>query len=102
MRYLIVLLLLTGCATAEPRFDADIETALENEAKAYAAMLREKMERGEMTEQDARYLYTKKTNELADRAVAQQRARHSVRQPRRQETTACRPDGFGGVRCETR
>lgn len=99
MRYLFVLLLLTGCAMAAPNM-ADIEASGIAEAKAYSAMLGAKMDRGELTEDEARYLYTQKVNELTQRFEATQRARQQ--RPASQQTTVCRPDSYGAVRCTTR
>lgn len=96
---LLIVLLLTGCATA-PNMD-DVEAAGIEEAKAYSAMLSAKMDRGEMTEEEARYLYTQKVNDLAQRFEATQRARQQPRRPA-QQTTTCKPDGYGGMRCTTR
>lgn len=95
----VLLLFLSCCATApaEPQMDQGIEA----EAKAYAAMLSDRMNRGELTEAEARSLYTQKVNELADRAVAQDRARRAGPASTPQ-TTDCKPDGYGGVRCRTR
>jgi hypothetical protein len=96
---LFVLLILCGCAAAAD-FDEDIRAPLTEEAKAYSAMLTGKMDRGEMSPEEARYLYTQKVNELTERAMAAQRARYPARAP--QQTTNCRPDGYGGMRCTTR
>lgn len=92
MRYLIVLLLLSACATA-PNM-SDVEAAGIAEAKAYSAMLQEKLDRGEMTESEARYLYQRKVNELTAifEATARARAQHG-------QAVRCRPDGLGGVIC---
>lgn len=98
MRYLVVLLMLFGCASP-PNMD-DVEAAGIAEAKAYSAMLSAKMDRGELSEEEARYLYTQKVNELTQRFEATQRARQQ-RIPR-QEVTTCKPDGYGGMRCTTR
>lgn len=99
IRYLFVLLMLFGCATPARDIDADIQAPLTAEAKAYSAMLSAKMDRGEMSEEEARYLYTQKVNELADRASAAQRARYPQRQPSLQPAIRCRPDGYGGAVC---
>lgn len=101
MRYLIVLLILSGCATAPQELDADIQAPLTAEAKAYSAALSEKMDRGELSEAEARSLYTQKVNELTERALAAHRARYPAAQPSPQ-VTQCRSDGYGGVRCTTR
>lgn len=90
MRYLAVLLMVFGCASA-PNM-ADVEAAGTAEAKAYSAMLTGKIDRGEMSEEEARYLYTRKVNELTERYEATRRARQ-------QGQVRCRPDGLGGVVC---
>lgn len=90
MRYLLVLMLVSACA-ATPNMD-DVEAAGISEAKAYSAMLTGKIDRGELSEEEARYLYTRKVNELSERFEATQRARQ-------QRQTRCRPDGLGGVIC---
>lgn len=99
MRYLFVLLLLAGCTTS-PNMD-DVEAAGIEEAKSYSAMLSAKMDRGELSEEEARYLYTQKVNELTQRFEATQRARQQPRRPAPQ-TTTCKPDGYGAMRCTTR
>jgi hypothetical protein len=71
------------------------------EAWAYRVMLAGKVERTEITDDEAAYLDTQKVNELTDRALAAERARYP-RVPTRREVTQCRPDGYGGVRCTTR
>lgn len=97
LRYLVVLMLLAGCASA-PEIDPNLEAALTAEAKAYSAMLQAKMDRGEMSPEEAKYLYTRKVNELTDRAAAHVPSPRTVTP----QTTQCHADGYGGVRCTTR
>jgi hypothetical protein len=92
MRYLFVLLLLFGCATAPDM--SDVEASGIAEAKAYSAMLQEKLDRGEMTDAEARYLYQRKVNELS--AIFEATARARAQQGR---AVRCRPDGLGGIVC---
>lgn len=99
MRYLAVLLLLAACAAAPDT--SDVEAAGEAEAKAYAKVLTEKVQRGELSETEARYLYQQKVNDLVNRLERAQRERYSYR-PIRPTETDCHPDGYGGVRCKTR
>ena len=106
MRYLIVLVLLVGCATMPDM--SDVELAHDQEAKSYSALLQSKMQRGEMTEEEARYLWEMKVNDIMERwnRVYRERAERAASAYRRAfdrtQTTDCRPDGLGGVRCVTR
>lgn len=135
IRYLFVLLMLSGCATApkeDPRWaefdrrmsgaearlkageiskrdlamtavqslqDLQINEPMMDEAWAYRVVLAGKVDRGEMTEDEARYLDTQKVNELTNRYEATQRARQQPRRPLFQPAIRCRPDGYGGTVC---
>lgn len=100
VRTCLFVLLLAGCAAP---YMGDVEDALEREAKTYYAMLQAKIDRGEISEEEARYLATQKHNEIMQRYESAQRARRPqpIRFPR-DTVTNCRPDGLGGTRCTTR
>lgn len=69
------------------------------EVWTYRVFLAGKVDRGEMTEDEARYLDTKMVNEVADRFEAAQRSRKQrpvINYPR---AVRCKPDGYGGAVC---
>jgi hypothetical protein len=123
MRYLAVLLILFGCA-AQPRIDNAVFAPLEAELKVYAAMLSAKIDSREMSDEEAQRLYDTKVNELTARYMAlaarpapaasvapvlllniPRPVQQPVPEPAYRSpvppTTLCRPDGYGGVRCQS-
>lgn len=98
LRICLIVLLLAGCAS--PPDMSDIEQSSFAEAKAYSALLTQKLDRGEISQAEAEHLYQQKVNELSARYEATLRVRTQPA-PRR-EVTTCQPDGYGGVRCTTR
>lgn len=71
-----------------------------DELWSYRIYLSDEVERKAMTVEQASYLDDKKVNEIIERLKIASAQDRSNRPTFFRPTTTCRPDGYGGVRCQ--